>query len=1060
MNNLFNEQLFSKYLKDIEITEEQKDNLNLWNRKLNNGELIAETSNYHYFEKVFLNSLFGYNITDILADDKEISGSGKSEFKLKIDDNVFMIIELKGSKVNLDKDRNDKNETPVDQVFRYAQRNNAVPWLLVSNYDEFRLYNYHKGAKKYISWTVKELISDEDKLKEFILIFRKASYENKIINSLVDKTITIQEDFNDEFYKLYSETRLMLIQDLEKQTENLDRLQAIHYAQLIMDRVIFICFAEDKGLLPEQILEDTLLTPLKNKNVRKHRIFDRLRELFEDVHEGNPEKNVSEYNGGLFKERLWFLNIQDTVENPQSYYENCFRGWKFESQKNETEELLEEYKDILNPIYKNFLTMAIFNFDSDVDVNILGHIFESSIGDIEKLKEDNSETRHKFGIHYTPPEITDYICRNTIIPYLSKTGEVNEIPELLSEYQTDINTLDEKLKNIKILDPACGSGAFLNKAVDILLEIHQAIYHEKYDEKQTLDYLWDDEQVRRSIILNNIYGVDLNEESTEITKLGLFIKICKKDKKLPTLDDNIKCGNSLIESEEIIKDKSFKWNEEFSEIFNLGGFDVIIGNPPYVRVQEIEYNELDYYSNNFNFAMGHIDMSILFIELATRLIKENGKIGFITSNMFLTTNYGENIRDYLSKVDNIKIDKILDFGDLPVFEDALTYVDIFLFSKSKGTDFKYCFIKSLNEDLKYLNFNTIKINDLNKKAWILKEYLLKDIFTKMNKNPKLNEGIGLCHYGIKTGLDKVMLLDKNNIGHLEKESLLKWVTANDCKRYSSCTHKKYVIYPYDKENNETKLMNENKLNKDYPKTYNYLLSNKESLLNRKDSRKKIKEEEWYKLIRFGNTDVFKSKKILFPAISKNNKFGISEKYEGFSGGGVFAITSETVSLNYLLAIFNSKLMQSYLHSISPLKKGGYHAYSAKIINNVPIALKKSLIIEENVEKLLETNNNFNHETKGFIKWLTGEYDIDKLSQKLEKYYTLTFEEFIIELKKKKVNTKKRKIRDNLEEEFNNSLEIIKPLQIEIKELENEVNQKVYELYNLTEEEIKIIEENI
>lgn len=199
--------------------------------------------------------------------------------------------------------------------------------------------------------------------------------------------------------------------------------------------------------------------------------------------------------------------------------------------------------------------MSIFNFDSDVDVNILGHIFESSISDIEKLKEDNSETRHKFGIHYTPQEITQYICENTIIPYLSKTGNVNDIPELLSEYENDIEILDKKLKEIKILDPACGSGAFLNKAVDTLLEIHEAVWHQKYDNKTTLDKYFDNEEVRREIIINNIYGVDLNEESTEITKLGLFLKICKKDKKLPSLDNNIKCGNSVITTQNMQEKK-------------------------------------------------------------------------------------------------------------------------------------------------------------------------------------------------------------------------------------------------------------------------------------------------------------------------------------------------------------------------------------------------------------------------------------------------------------------------------------------------------------------------
>ena len=258
---------------------------------------------------------------------------------------------------------------------------------------------------------------------------------------------------------------------------------------------------------------------------------------------------------------------------------------------------------------------------------------------------------------------------------------------------------------------------------------------------------------------------------------------------------------------------------------------------------------------------------------------------------------------------------------------------------------------------------------------------------------------------------------------------------------------------------ETVLIKENELKNNYPKTYNYLLNNKQDLLNRKDSRKTVDENEWYKLIRYGNINLFKKRKILFPAICKNNKFCISEKYEGFSGGSVFAITSETTSLEYLLGIFNSKLMQTYLHSVTSLKKGGYHSYSSKSINNCPIVLNNG-VLEKEVEKIVDVNENINNEIKGFLNWLQGEYKINKLSQKLEKYYELTFEEFLEETRKKKVDTKKRAIRENLEEEFNNSLKIIKPLQTEIQEIENEINQKVYELYELTEEEIRIIEENI
>ena len=186
---------------------------------------------------------------------------------------------------------------------------------------------------------------------------------------------------------------------------------------------------------------------------------------------------------------------------------------------------------------------------------------KTHIGEIEELKEDKKGRRKKEGIFYTPEYITDYICRNTIIPYLSKSGKANTIKDLLDEHWgSKINQLEKKVREIKIVDPACGSGAFLNKAGDVLVEIHQAIREHKYKGDKSLMPFFDTIEERRQILLDNIYGVDLNEESVEITKLSLFLKVCKKGLKLPNLDNNIKWGNSLINNSEY-SDKSFTWEK-------------------------------------------------------------------------------------------------------------------------------------------------------------------------------------------------------------------------------------------------------------------------------------------------------------------------------------------------------------------------------------------------------------------------------------------------------------------------------------------------------------------
>lgn len=1054
MNNLFNKQLFEKYLDEVEITEEQIDYLHLWKNKLDDGELIAETSNYHYFEKVFLNSLLGYDsFTDVLADDKEETGSGKSEFKLKRNNKVFMIIELKGSNVNLDKTRNNKKETPVDQVFRYAKKNNAVPWLLVSNYNEFRLYNYHKGDGKYISWTIKELINDTEKLKEFIFILQKKSFEEEIIDNLVDKTITIQEDFNDEFYKLYSETRLMIIHDLEENSENINRIQAIHYAQLILDRVIFICFAEDKKLLPEQILEKTILTPIRNGNVRKHRIFDRLRELFEDIHEGNSTKKISEYNGGLFQERLWFLDMQDTIENPDEYYKNCFSNWKFESQKNETEEILGDFKELLNPIYKNFLTMAIFNFDSDVDVNILGHIFESSIGDIEKLKEDNSQTRHKFGIHYTTPEITQYICENTIIPYLSKSGEVTEIPELLSEYSNDIEVLDKKLKNIKILDPACGSGAFLNKAVDVLLEIHEAVWHQKYDKEKTLDKYFDYESERREIILNNIYGVDLNEESTEITKLGLFLKICKKDKKLPTLDNNIKCGNSVIDDSEYAKDKAFKWRDEFKNILDDGGFDVIIGNPPYVR-QELIKKDKEYYKQHYQTYTGTTDLYVYFFEKGLKILKDNGFFGYICSNSWTKVGYARKLRKILLENTIIKYN---DYTGQKIFDEAEVDVSTIIIRKSKP-EIKHKIIIDNN-------YNLIQSDkQLLSEDHFIFNPRITNLIKKLYKNPTFKEVTGIIiRAGPKTGKNDVFIVSdtlRNELVYEDNnnsEVIKPMLRGRNIDKWYANFDDEYLIFT---RGGFT-------LNK-YPSIERYLSQYKTELMPKKDDApkeapgRKAGNYQWYQLQdKAAYYEEFSKAKILWNEIAYQIN-GVIDKEGYYLNNKCYFIISDKYNIKYILALFNSNISNFLIRQLANTLKNGYNI-GKNFVEQLPIKLPEENnqnTFDELVDTIQNKSRNLNNEINAFHKWLQGEYKIGKLSKKLRKYYEYSFDEFLDELHKKKVNTKKRTVHENLEEEFNNSLEIIKHLQIEIKELEYTINQKVYELYDLTEDEIKIIEENI
>lgn len=502
-------ELIEKYDDKLIINQPETNPVSDWVDKLNQNQLEKEKQNYINFKDIILERLLGYELEDLEFEHDPGNEGRPVEFTLKQKDKEYVVVETKGTKTkNLNK-RYNREQSAIEQATNYASIKKETEWAIVTNYDEFMLFNPNY-REQYISFNFREL-ENENVLKEFLLTFSKFSLiENELPKKLLTETKLLEERLEDEFYELFSETRLMIIKELEY--SGIKKDEAIRYSQLILNRYIFICFAEDIGLLPSGTSIDTIATPIQHKNLFEFAIWEQLNELFRFIDKGNPTKEISEFNGGLFKENLRNLEIRDFIDD-LDFYNDCKRKWKFEKKYIQIEKLIEDYKNNLNPIYRNLLVISSFDFDSELDVNILGHIFENSIGDIEELKNQSKKRRKQDGVFYTPEYVTDYICKNTIIPYLSKEGDIFSVNDLINEYDDDILTLDKKIRDIKIIDVTCGSGAFLNKAADILLEIHEAIFNKTVD--NTLDAWFDSITERREILLNNIYGVDLNEESVD-----------------------------------------------------------------------------------------------------------------------------------------------------------------------------------------------------------------------------------------------------------------------------------------------------------------------------------------------------------------------------------------------------------------------------------------------------------------------------------------------------------------------------------------------------------------
>ena len=1048
INNLFNdkrmEEYIKKYNKNLILNSKAKDSIKIWMEKLDNNELEDEVANYLNFFEYILEDLLGYPITDI-KHELNIGNEGRPvEFTLKKGNVDYVVVELKGTK---HKDLTKKMglvQTPVQQATNYASAKKETKWAIVSNYDEFRFFD-PSARDSYISFKFRQL-KNEKILKKFLLIFSKFSLiDEDIPTILLTETKIIERKLEDEFYQLYSETRLMLIKELEHSSETIDKLEAIRLAQLILNRFIFLCFAEDILLIPSETIADVLLTPIKHKNLFEFTMWDRLNELFRFVDKGNEERRIHAFNGGLFEENLRNLEIRDKIDDV-SFFDDCRTTWTFNDKYEDIEKLLGVYKDTLNPIYKNMLTISSFDFGSELSVNILGHIFENSISDIEELKDDTIEKRKKDGVFYTPEYITDYICRNAILSFLSKDGTSKSILDLINEYEStnSLDELDYKLKNIKILDPACGSGSILNKAVDILLDIHETYHEIKYANDQSLNPFIDNLENRKQIISNNIFGVDLNDESVEITKLSLFLKLAttsgiKQGFKLPNLDKNIKCGNSVIDSKEY-DDNAFNWEVEFEDIMNDGGFDVIVGNPPYVR-QELIKEIKPYLKETYATYKGTADLYIYFFEKSLKMLTERGVFSVICSSKFSKAGYGELLRDFIIK--NYNINLYEDYSGEKLFEDATTYPCIIQITNEKTED------NEIFVDRKYF----MKQKRLTKKSWVFKPEQILQVKDKIDEGkPVLKEKQDLNIYrGLTTGLNEAFVIsDEIKKELIEKDvnnvNIIKPVLrGRDIKKWQN-SPKLHILLTKNGVNVET----------EYPIIFEHLNQFEEKMKKRQDQG-----EHWTNLRNCAYYDDFEKPKLVYPQMVQSC-YATYDENGFYLLNSAFMITSTGDDKDYLKAlsaILSSNVMDFYIRLIVDVLQGQTYSMKKLYVDQLPIANlnnENKLFLSNLVDDIQTYHNEFYKEKIKFIDWVKRTFDIENYPQKAEEFYKMTFEDLFIELEKKR-KIPKMNNQELLKEQFNDSSYKMSNLEIKIRQLENDINKKVYELYDLTPIEIKLIE---
>jgi type I restriction-modification system DNA methylase subunit len=994
---LFQKSVLNKFIKSqdtvkIEAAYQRfSDNFQKAERQVEIRSMKEEEYQDGFLDDLFVNILgyikrpnAGFNL---VREKKNEADSKKADGAILKNDSPLAVIELKGTDTtDLDKVTN--------QGFGYKNNHKECVYVVISNFEKLRFYIHH--AVDYIEFNLFTL-SKEDFTTLWLCLHSDNLLDN-IPAKIKAESVVKEEDITKNLYKDYSSFKQELWQSIVNLNPEGDPLMFYKKTQKLIDRFLFIFFAEDAGLLPPNSISRMVdrWQMLKDEDAYKP-LYDIFKQYFGYINTGRsgktPQDEIFAYNGGLFVE----------------------------------DKILDEILVKDDVLLKHTLKLTVYDFSSEVDVNILGHIFENSLNDIEAVtaelegKEiDKSKTkRKKDGVFYTPKYIAKYIVDNTvgklcdekkveldIIDEEYAKGRANRKKETLKKLDENLQAYRNWLLNITICDPACGSGAFLNQALEYLMEEHRYIDEL---ESQLLGAGFKFPGVENHILENNIFGVDINEESIEIAKLSLWLRTAQRGRKLTSLNNNIKCGNSLIDDTDVAGEKAFNWQQEFPTVFEKGGFDVVIGNPPYVLCQpsNTPLPLLEEYKR-FEVASYKIDLFHLFFEKSIQIIRTSGRLGFITPNTYLNNKYIKPLRAYI--LNHSFINELINYEDA-VFADAGVDVATLIITKD---------------------------------------------------NTKKNESISI-YKGFNGALNLVAVKSQLNWHNDEENTFNLNLELDFNTDFSQCVRVENfcsVTFGLQTKDKQT-FVSEFKKEDDWEPCYTgrdvnrYFLN--ESNLFFKNNFKEVKAGgSW-------DMNIHHAKKIVVRQVGNPEPIFAYDNYGYATLNTMYSVVIENkiCDYSYLLAILNSNFIKKYFLSKYADGKQLFPKIKGFQIKSLPIKIadeESQKVFSAKSDQLMVSNKEFYECIHKFFSLTNSDFGISKLSKKLETFYTLTWSEFEKELSKNKITllgVQKEDWLDRFERFKKQALD----LKSKIDQTDKEIDRMVYELYGLTEEEIQTVKNN-
>lgn len=925
-------------------------------------------------------------------------------------------------------------------------------WGLVSDMNEFRLYWRNKIPAQYQRFVLKPAMTDSavsllgrDEAAAFQrFVFWKMLQPKMLLTtggpSPLEKLLTeqwVQERaLEADFYREYQAYREKVFNTLVDANPDFKgtRGKLVRLTQRFLDRCIFILFCEDMGTalrFPPNILREVLsgVSNDPDYDPNDDAAWTRVKKLFVAMRDGSPfrDHRINRFNGGLFapEPELESLHV------PTHLFCALKQGASPES-------LILHKKTLLYFSANYNFGISGGTFQRSIGLYTLGRIFEQSITELEfmEAKADGRVSiselskRKRDGVYYTPEWVTSYIVEETVGARLAeirselaldpapefteeeltryrkartgstakKASSKKRVPtqdkrfkaERVEQYMASLDRFGAELDAIKVVDPACGSGAFLIQALDRLVNERRWLAAERQRMSGTsTPELIDIDAVTKAVLANNIYGVDINEESIEITRLALWLHTALPDRPLSSLDNNIRCGNSLInrqfykfKQEKLFTEDQrerinvFEWEKAFPEVFERpngkSGFDCVIGNPPYVKLQHFrrvlpdvaEYlveatrsvagGSAPLYSST---QTGNFDMYLPFVEKGVELLNEKGLMGFIAPSVWLLSDYGEGLRRFIHE--SKRLARWVDFKDFPVFDEAMTYTAL-QFYRGKPCDSVKCMFLPGGDVGAIVWANpdaAIPYSELSAdNVWVLLPKRERAFLERMGQTATpLGEcaAVSAIFQGIITSADSIYHLERvgrDRYRHFPKQkppvdveledALMKPLISGDAKRYQIPETTTYVLFPYVQDGEKHRLLTSQEIADRFPKAWQYLRKHEKELRNREHGA--FDDDAWYRFGRNQSIDKQKLPKLGIPQT-------VPEMRVFYDSAGAFCfnnvrvngiLTDEDESAYFLMGILNSRVVDFVFRRIAkpkePRPSGAYFEANKQYIGPLPI----------------------------------------------------------------------------------------------------------------------------